>query len=286
MLIFHRDCMTISDMSYSKMICEATKRSATESIAKFILEITSIKNEFQTDPDLKQETRVLNDVINNLIRVWSDSSSNICSSTAHKFVEMGLSFNGKGRRSNNVKYSNWVSKRQKEMNEDRNIESAKKLVFAIAHSCVSNKNDSRYTTLSKLNDECKKSNIQLNMSDYSSIKLTLDDMTINTINRLVSDGRFNKNPMYFEHFIPVDDVKKRIYSLVDEKKLNYEDMLNEIEHSLSGMVTCWTTVYENSKIKNATGRNDPWQSYADAGITLCTRDGNIIKSKKDLGLLI
>lgn len=277
MLIFHRDNALLSNL-----FVEATKRNATKSIAKFLVEITSIKNEFKTDPDLKQETRILNDVINNLIRGWSDSATNVCSTIAHKFVEMGLSFNGKGRRSNNVKYTNWMHKRQHEMNEDKCVESAKKLMFAIAHSCIADRDDSRYTTISQLKDECKKANIKLNMSDYKKIRLNLDKKTLKTINGFVSDSRFNKNPMYFEHFIPVDDVKKKIYSLIEESKLNNEDLLNEIENSLSNMMTCWTTVYENSRIKESTGRDDPWSAYSDAHIALCTRDGKLIESKDSL----
>lgn len=292
MLIFHRDNTKIARIINSnKYIFESDSESkiskayATKSIAKFLVDITKIKNEFSTDPDLRQETRILNDLINNLIRGWSDTAANVCSTIAYKFRELGLTFNGKGRRSNNVKYTNWIHKRQNEMNEG-NIEAAKQLLFAVAHSCIMDKDDSRYTMISQLKDECRKCDIRLNMHDYHKIKLKLNKKTLDLLNSFVDDRNYNKNPMFYEHFIPVDDIKKKIYSLIEDKELTDKELLSEIEKQISGMLTCWTTVYENSKIKDATGRKDPWQAYKDAGIDLCTREGELINSREELASLV
>lgn len=292
MLIFHRDNTKIARIiNNNKYIFESDNESkiskayATKSIAKFLVDITKIKNEFSTDPDLRQETRILNDLINNLIRGWSDTAANVCSTIAYKFRELGLTFNGKGRRSNNVKYTNWIHKRQNEMNEG-NIEAAKQLLFAVAHSCIMDKDDSRYTMISQLKDECRKCDIRLNMHDYHKIKLKLNKKTLDLLNSFVDDRNYNKNPMFYEHFIPVDDIKKKIYSLIEDKELTDKELLSEIEKQISGMLTCWTTVYENSKIKDATGREDPWQAYKDAGIDLCTREGELINSREELASLV
>ena len=292
MLIFHRDNTKIAKIiNNNKYIFESDNKSkvskmyATKSIAKFLVDITKIKNEFSTDPDLRQETRILNDLINNLIRGWSDTAANVCSTIAYKFRELGLTFNGKGRRSNNVKYTNWIHKRQNEINEG-NIEAAKQLLFAVAHSCIMDKDDSRYTMISQLKDECRKCGIRLNMNDYHKIKLKLNKKTLDLLNSFVDDRNYNKNPMFYEHFIPVDDIKKKIYSLIEDKELTDKELLSEIEKQISGMLTCWTTVYENSKIKDATGREDPWQAYKDAGIDLCTREGELINSREELASLV
>lgn len=292
MLIFHRDNTKIARIiNNNKYIFESdngskiSKAYATKSIAKFLVDITKIKNEFSTDPDLRQETRILNDLINNLIRGWSDTAANVCSTIAYKFRELGLTFNGKGRRSNNVKYTNWIHKRQNEMNEG-NIEAAKQLLFAVAHSCIMDKDDSRYTMISQLKDECRKCDIRLNMNDYHKIKLKLNKKTLGLLNSFVDDRNYNKNPMFYEHFIPVDDIKKKIYSLIENKELTDKELLSEIEKQISGMLTCWTTVYENSRIKDTTGREDPWQAYKDAGIDLCTREGELINSREELASLV
>ena len=292
MLIFHRDNTKIAKIiNNNKYIFESDNESkiskayATKSIAKFLVDITKIKNEFSADPDLRQETRILNDLINNLIRGWSDTAANVCSTIAYKFRELGLTFNGKGRRSNNVKYTNWIHKRQNEMNEG-NIEAAKQLLFAVAHSCIMDKDDSRYTMISQLKDECRKCDIRLNMNDYHKIKLKLNKKTLDLLNSFVDDRNYNKNPMFYEHFIPVDDIKKKIYSLIEDKELTDKELLSEIEKQISGMLTCWTTVYENSRIKDATGREDPWQAYKDAGIDLCTREGELINSREELASLV
>ena len=292
MLIFHRDNTKIAKIiNNNKYIFESDNESkiskayATKSIAKFLVDITKIKNEFSTDPDLRQETRILNDLINNLIRGWSDAAANVCSTIAYKFRELGLTFNGKGRRSNNVKYTNWIHKRQNEMNEG-NIEAAKQLLFAVAHSCIMDKDDSRYTMISQLKDECRKCDIRLNMNDYHKIKLKLNKKTLDLLNSFVVDRNYNKNPMFYEHFIPVDDIKKKIYSLIENKELTDKELLSEIEKQISGMLTCWTTVYENSRIKDATGREDPWQAYKDAGIDLCTREGELINSREELASFV
>lgn len=291
MLIFHRDNTKIARIINNKYIFESDNKSkvskiyATKSIAKFLVDITKIKNEFSTDPDLRQETRILNDLINNLIRGWSDTATNVCSTIAYEFRELGLTFNGKGRRSNNVKYTNWIHKRQNEMN-DGNIEAAKQLLFAVAHSCIMDKDDSRYTMISQLKDECHKCDIRLNMNNYHKIKLKLNKKTLDLLNSFVNDRNYNKNPMFYEHFIPVDDIKKKIYSLIENKELTDKELLSEIEKQISGMLTCWTTVYENSKIKDAIGREDPWQAYKDAGIDLCTREGELINSREELASLV
>ena len=290
MLVFHRNNKSLMNILYNKYnIFESenklSKIYATKSIAKFLVDITKIKNEFSTDPDLRQETRILNDLINNLIRGWSDTAANVCSTVAYQFRELGLTFNGKGRRSNNVKYTNWIHKRQNEINEG-NIDAAKQLLFAVAHSCIVDKDDSRYTMISQLKDECRKCGIVLNMYNYRKIRLKLNKRTLDLLNSFIDDRNYNKNPMFYEHFIPVDDIKKKIYSLIEDKSLEEDELLSEIEKSLSSMITCWTTVYENSKIIDATGREDPWQAYSDAGISLCTRDGKLINSREELESLV
>lgn len=252
--------MLIVSESYNtlnKIVNEASgKKIATDLISSFIAELTKIKNEFADD--LGKEAAILNKTIGSLIRSWSDTCAVAYSRSVVAITQSGYT-NVLDIKSNSANFRQWLKKL-----DYKDEKAARSAVFAMAQACTAK--DSRYTSP----DEFRKLYMSAGIDVDFSVPMTISFINgYNNSHRLFIEDQIQKaqSPFYYEHYIPVDQVRAQIYSIVERHP---KDMQEQISKVLTCMLVCWITGYENSRIddKSKTFRENPYQVYKDAGIQL------------------
>lgn len=286
MLIISKKYIPTSDVvkkrSY-KMVNEASRKNATELISNFITDLVRVKNEFEND--LKKESAIIDKLIGNLIRSWSDTCAVAYSESVCNIVDAGYKY-AFDTKSNSANFKKWLG--SLDLSSEENARAA---IFAVAHACVSN--DSRYMSPKAFADICKGNNIKV---IYPGNKRPAANITIEFKGGYSAEhmnfikGRIEKaqSPFYYEHYIPVDQVRSTIYKIIDEQP---DDMQEQIYEALTCMLVCWITGYENSRIpqKYKTERKNPFNVYSkSAGIKLYDKrtGGNSINSKEEMSTYI
>lgn len=218
------------------------------------------------------------------IRNMSDLCVTTLSSTTAQFADMGLPFiNNKWRSSTSDGWKRWLDNKVNEI-KARNELSARQCLFIVAHSCKKGikKNDSLklYDTVRKA---CKKHGITLSHKEVDSIKIEkLDSNTVKFILETIKSV-CKKKPLVYEHYVPVDDVKKRIENFVHEDGLTRDYLYRVVANEVGSFMTCWVSPYENSSIEHEKNREDPWKDYSKAKIKVLDIDTRkSFKTKDDL----
>ena len=230
-------------------------------------------------------------VISNVIRYWSETSTNTISASVSQLKARGVSLGDSYKRSRCKQFNKWCDNRRKEVNDD-NVDSAKALVYAMGHTCTGKKSNNIYMTFEEFSKKCAKHYIIVSKNnDHTNIVDTIDDVLIrgNLTNdkiKFISSMTLKickKCPLYYEHYLPVDDVKTVIASAVSNKRFSHHDLRKFIVGKLDRMLTCWVTVFENSNITHQYARVNPWDDYSNANITICNpQTGEVFKDQRSL----
>lgn len=249
------------------------RKIATDLISGFIAELTRIKNEF--GDTLSKEVAILNRTIGTLIRSWSDTCAVAYSRSVVAITSAGYSYTF-DTKSNSSNFRKWLS--------ILNYEDpyyARSAVFAMAQACTDK--DSRYTSPKEFRDLYMSHGIDV---DFNSMPMTTRFIGgYNNRHRLFIEDQIKRaqSPFYYEHYIPVDQIREQIYSIVEKHPASMQE---QISSALTCMLVCWITGYENSRIadESKTFREDPFKVYSEAKIQLYkNRDGTgEFKSKNEL----
>jgi hypothetical protein len=259
-------------------------KAAVDIISKFIIDLAAIKTKYASMKqfDMDKQARVINKIIGQLIRDWSDTAVNVCSTTTYALhsYDIGLNFSGKSSKSTAALYRKWL----KECADGNLYEDVALAIFAMAHSCTGAKPVSGLPSYDDFKSVCKQFGVTPSIKSPNAVKGLTEKNADNVLESLMSyqGGIFCKSPLYYEHYYPVTDVRQRIYTAAVDDNVTEDDLKSLIKELFSSMLTCWITVYENSNLDEPTDRKDPWASYKKAGITLCDYDGNIFKTSDDL----
>lgn len=240
------------------------RKTAIDLISGFIAELTRIKNEF--DDSLSKEAAVLGKTIGSLIRSWSDICAVAYSEAVVKITKSGYKY-ALDPKSNSANFRDWLNSLN--YNDEGSARSA---IFAMAQACTDK--DSRYTSTKKFKDLYRRNGIVVEFS----IPMTIEFMNGYTakhktfIERQIKSA---KSPFHYEHYIPVNQIRNKIYNIVESSP---DDMQEQISKTLTCMLVCWITGYENSRIPNESKifREQPFEVYSKAKIQLYKyRDGSV-----------
>ena len=238
------------------------RKVATDLISSFIAELTRIRNEF--GDSLSKEAAVLGRTIGALIRSWSDTCAVAYSGSVVSITRAGYN-SVLNTKSNSANFRKWLSTLN--YKDERNARSA---VFAMAQACTGK--DSRYTSP----DEFRKLYMSAGIDVDFSVPMAISFINgYNNSHRLFIEDQIKsaQNPFYYEHYIQVDQIRAKIYKIVEEHPKNMQEQISD---ALTCMLVCWITGYENSRIadESKTFRQEPFEVYSKAKIQLfANRDG-------------
>lgn len=239
------------------------RKTAIDLISVFIAELTRIKNEF--DDSLSKEAAVLGKTIGSLIRSWSDTCAVAYSDAVVKITKSGYKY-ALDQKSNSANFRDWLSS----LNYN-NEDSARSAIFAMAQACTDK--DSRYTSTKKFKDLYRRNGIVVKFSIPMTIEF-VNGYTAKHKTFIERQIKSAQSPFHYEHYVPVNQIRSKIYNIVESSP---DDMQEQISKTLTCMLVCWITGYENSRIPNEskTFRPDPFKVYSEAKIQLYkNRDGN------------
>lgn len=249
---------------YSIVKNEASGRKiATDLISSFIAELTRIKNEFGND--LSKEAAVLNRTIGSLIRSWSDTCAVAYSRSVVAIIHAGYN-NVLSTKSNSANFRKWLSTLNYKNESD-----ARSAVFAMAQACTGK--DSRYTSPKDFRDLYMSEGIDIDFNSIPMIIRFIGGYSSRHRSFIEEQIKSAQSPFYYEHYIPVDQIRSQIYSIVEKHPKNMQE---QISSALTCMLVCWITGYENSRIadESKTFREDPFEVYSNARIQLfANKDG-------------
>lgn len=267
---------------------ESSKQSVTETIAEFLAKLTDIKNNLPSD--LKVEKSALNKAIMNLIRSWSDSMTIVYSGCVKHFIEkLGYAY-PLNSKSNSANFKSWLEDKLQDKS-DKNIREA---IWAQAQACTYVAGYTSPEEFSKIYERlgAKVTFIESNKGPKFSVTVSIDrDLTEEAKAKIVDElCKKPQNPFYYEHYIPVYQIKKEIEELVlkDDSKTNKATLKQAIYEKLNNMIICWITGRENSRIpksKTSDRGTQLMRTYMDAGISIYQKDGDTfkqLKSNKDI----
>ena len=263
---------------------ESNKQSVTETIAEFLAKLTDLKNNLPND--LKVEKSALNKAIMNLIRNWSDSMTIAYSGCVKYFIqELGYTY-ALNSKSNSTNFKAWLNNKLK----DKSDKSIREAIWAQAQACTDVEN---YTSPEKFSKIYKELGVTVVFSKSNSKKSNFgvtvslkDDLTEDDKNRIIDKLLESpQNPFYYEHYIPVNQIKREIEELVlkDNSRSDETTLKQAIYEKLNKMIICWITGRENSRIpkdKTSDRGTQLMLTYIEAGISIYGKVGNTFKQLK------
>jgi len=254
--------MLIVSKNYSELDSiiknEASGRKlATDIIGKFIAELTRIKSEL--GDNFTKEAAILNKTIGNLIRSWSDVCAVAYSEAVVEIVKAGYNYVF-DIKSNSANFRKWLSTLNY---DDESV--AKSAVFAMSQACTDK--DSRYVSTKDFKELYGNYGIDVKFDSIPTKITFTNGYDDDKKSFIINQTKRAQSPFYYEHYKPVDQVRANIYKIVKDQP---KDMQKQISDTLTCMLVCWITGYENSRIddKYKTFRESPFDVYTEAKIKL------------------
>lgn len=312
MLIINNKYESLSKILNCKIINEAGKKdNALDLISKFLSDIVEINaqiedsaenisnaenagiNTSSVESSLNKTTRVINGLIKNLIRNWSDVSVKACSEVAKQFAEkFKINFISKsGTDSKSDVFRTWVSNCEDKIKDVKNfdIEEIQKLIFIKAHSHTESNIDSFKKKCEEINIDNTTVEINMSKKQFGECVIVknynnLSDESKNKLVQAIIDLPAGREFIRYEHVTTVNNIRNTISDIVKNKSLSDSDKYNQIKSVLSSILICWISIYEDSRIPKEfkSNRPDPYTVYKNSGILPIYRIDNGTISDKSL----